>query len=80
MIITDFYFTLIKDLIRGIVEEIIHHEKITLELTQSILNEQITTLLTKSCQMVLVEDTTFNSLVDDLIKGKNGLILTGVSL
>ena len=70
MIITDFYFTLIKDLIRGIVEEIIHHEKITLELTQSILNEQITTLLTKSCQMVLVEDTTFNSLVDDLIKGK----------
>ena len=80
MIITDFYFTLIKDLIRGIVEEIIHHEKITLELTQSILNEQITTLLTKSCQMVLVEDTTFNSLVDDLIKGKNDLILTGVSL
>ena len=80
MIITDFYFTLIKDLIRGIVEEIIHHEKITLELTQSILNEQITTLLTKSCQMVLVEDTTFNSLVDDLIKGKNDLTLSGANL
>ena len=79
MIITDFYFTLIKDLIRGIVEEIIHHEKITLELTQSILNEQITTLLTKSCQMVLVEDTTFNSLVDDLIKGKNDLTLSNAN-
>ena len=70
MIITDFYFTLIKDLIRGIVEEVIHHKKITLELTQTILNEQITNLLTKSCQAVLTENFLFNTLVDDLIKGK----------
>ena len=70
MIISNFYFNLIKDLIRGIVEEVIHHEKITLELTQTILNEQITSLLTKSCQMVMAEDTIFNSLVDCLIKGK----------
>ena len=35
----DFFFTLIRDLIRGIVEEMIHHELITLELTQSFLND-----------------------------------------
>lgn len=73
MIISDFFFTLIRDLIRGIVEEVIHHERITLELTQSILNEQISSLLNQCCRLVLVRDQferdTFYSVLDLVVKG-----------
>ena len=73
MIISDFFFTLIRDLIRGIVEEVIHHERITLELTQTILNEQITSLLTQCCSLVLIRDQlerdSFYSVLDAVVKG-----------
>ena len=73
MIISDFYHTLVRDLITTMVERALLHQQVTLEITQSIINEYMVEILRQCAEDVHRNIThqhdTYDSVVDSVIRG-----------
>ena len=82
MIVSEFFFTLIKDLITTIVEEIVLHERVTEEITRNIVTEHVTDLATHLCRIALEAESTlqqqFENLLESISTGK--LIVLSLSV
>ena len=74
MIISDFYVSIVRDILRGIVQDCAARETVAQNVYQEILNEEISEVLRSYSQQMLMkrrfQDEVFEDIIDTIITGE----------
>ena len=74
MIVSDFYVSIVKDIIRGIIEDCAARENVAQTAFEEFLNEEISQILRSYSQQMLMKrrfyDEVFDDIIDTIITGE----------